>query len=231
MKRSAFFICSLLLMMITGMYACKKSSTGSGQFMVVNASPGLAGTDVVIDGARFNSSVLSFPSNTGYKPLPEGSHVLSIKDAAGSTSYVDVNFSSAPNAQQSLYVFDRPSSLQVFAVVDNLPATGSGKSGLRFFHLAPGTTAVDLGILSGAVFSSLFSARTFETSTTAATNAGFTLVNSGTFSFDVRVNGPGVSILTVNNVVLQEGKSYTLFLKGINGSGTTPLGLELITHN
>ncbi len=221
----------VLLLVVAGMSACKKSSTGSGQFMVVNASPGLSGADVIIDGAKFNSSPFSFPSNTGYKALPEGSHVLTVKDAAGSSSFIDVNFSSAASVQQSLYVYERPASLQVFAVVDNLPATGSGKSGIRFFHLATGTTAVDFGTLTGATFTGLYTARSFETSTTAAANSGFSLINAGTYNFDVRVNGPGVSILTVNNVVLQEGKSYTLFLKGINGNLTTPLGLELITHN
>jgi hypothetical protein len=56
-------------------------------------------------------------------------------------------------------------------------------------------------------------------------------VNTGTYSFQIRVNGAGAPLLTVNNIVLEEGKSYTLFAKGLSGNMTTPLGLELITNN
>lgn len=213
-------------------FSCNKKDTpGSGQFMFVNASPGFGPVDVILDGNKFNTTAVNYGANTGYKPLLEGSHVMNITSSGTTTSLYDVNLSMAASINQSFFIYDRPNSLQVFAVQDNLITPSAGKANIRFFHLSPGSTVIDVGTVSASVFTPLFSARSFESSSTAYTNASFTSINAGTYSFEIRVNGAGVTILTVNNIVLQEGKNYTLFAKGISGNATTPLGLEIIENN
>lgn len=213
-------------------FSCsKKDAPGSGQFMFVNASPGFGPVDIIFDGNKFNTTGVAYGANTGYKPLLEGSHVMNITSGGTTTSLYDVNLSTAASINQSFFIYDRPNSLQIFAVQDNLITPAAGKANIRFFHLSPGSTVIDVGTISASVFTPIFSARSFESSSTAYTNASFTSINAGTYSFEIRVNGAGVTILTVNNIVLQEGKNYTLFAKGISGNGTTPLGLEVIENN
>ncbi len=216
---SLFFSCS------------KKDTPGSGQFMFINASPGFGPVDVIFDGNKFNTTGVAYGGNTGYKPLLEGSHVMNITSTGTTTSLYDVNLSTAASINQSFFIYDRPNSLQVFAVQDNLNTPAAGKANIRFFHLSPGSTVIDMGTINASVFTPIFSARSFESSSTAYTNASFTSINAGTYSFEIRVNGAGVTILTVNNIVMQEGKNYTLFAKGISGNATTPLGLEVIENN
>lgn len=221
--------CLLVLAIISGIISCRKNTVESGQFMIVNASPGFGPATIQIDANPFGTAAVAYSGNTGYLPLLQGRHLL--QAVVGGTPVFDVNFTSAGLQNQTLFIYDRPTSLQVFAVVDNIASPGSGKAGLRFFHLSPGSPLVDVGTLSGATFTPLFTARSFETASTAFTGSGFTTLNSGTYSVQVRVTGAGTELLTVNNIQLQEGKNYTVFLKGISGNATTPLGLELIGNN
>lgn len=213
------------------LFSCNKSTTGSGPFMVVHASPGLGSVELFMDNTPFTTSALAYTSNTGYQPLTEGRHLLKVAAPGNTNSIFEITLTTAAEVSQSLFFFNRPSALDVFAVEDRFIAPGSGKAGLRFFHLSPSSPVVDLGAVSGTVFTPLFTARSFETTTSAPSNAVFKTVNSGNYSLQLRVSGAGTELLTVNTVVLQEGKCYTLFAKGIAGNTETPLGIELITHN
>jgi hypothetical protein len=104
---------------------------------------------------------------------------------------------------------------------------------VRFFHLSPGAPAVTVGTLSGSTFTAIpaFTSRAFETQTTANANAGFTPVDAGTYTFDVRIAGTTTSVLNLPGIVLQAGKIYTIFARGIVGNATTPLGASIIANN
>jgi hypothetical protein len=53
---------------------------------------------------------------------------------------------------------------------------------------------------------------------------------SGTYTFDVQANGS--SVLNLPDIMLQAGKIYTVFAKGlVNGTGSQALGAQIITHN
>jgi hypothetical protein len=86
-----------------------------------------------------------------------------------------------------------------------------------------------VGTLTGSTFTPVFSNRSFETATTAGANSVFTPVPAGTYNFDVRAGGS--SVLPLNGIVLQAGKIYTVFARGIVGNTTTPLGATIIVHN
>ena len=115
--------------------------------------------------------------------------------------------------------------------MDNLAAPAAGKAHIRFLHLSPGAPAVTIGILNGGAFTPVFSNRTFETAASANANQGFTPVDAGTYTFDVRLADGTTSVLTVPNIALQAGKIYTVFARGIVGNTTSPLGASLIVHN
>lgn len=228
MKKVVLYIALILLI---GIGACsKKSSVGTGLFQIVNASAGFGPVDVYVDGSKFFSS-LTYPGASGYLPLPEGSHSMNFPNAGTTTSLFDVNLSTAANINQTLIIYGRPSSLQVFAVQDNLSSPGSNKAAIRFFHLAPDAPLIDVGSVSGSTFTKIFSARSFESATTAATNASFVSVDPGSYTFQVKVNGAGTTLLTATAQNLEAGKIYTFYLSGISGSGTTPLSFNSITNN
>ena len=220
------FVMAMPLMMM----ACdKEKAKENGEIMIVNASPGLANLAISVDGAPFGSGTLSYPGNTSYRTLVEGSHVL--KAAQSGTNLFEGSLSTIANARQSLYLYDRSTQLKAFAVVDNITLPPSGKAMLRFFNLSPNSPVVDAGVFVGAAFTPIFSGRPFEDNTTAFNNSSFQTVDAGTFKFQLRVNGAAVILSEIPSLVLESGKSYTIFAKGISGDTDSPLGLEVISNN
>ncbi len=228
MKKLSIFVALLL---IVGLGACsKKSSTGVGQFQVVNASAGFGPVDVYMDGSKFISN-LGYEDASGYLPLAEGSHVMNFPSAGTTTSLFDVNLTTAANINQTMIVYGRTSSLQVFAVQDNISSPGSNKAAIRFFQLCPDAPLLDFGTLVSGTYTRLYTARSFENATTASSNSGFSTIDPGTYTFQAKVNGAGTTLLTAGGFTLEAGKIYTLYMSGLSASGTTPLVLSMVVHN
>lgn len=232
MKKSALYLVGILmigLVMITASCS-KKKDVGSGLLMIVNASPAFGPLDVNIDGRLVSGAGLASPGNTPYTPILEGKHEVRALAVGGTTNLLSLTLTTVANANQSLYIYDRPGSLQEFAVEDNYSTPTAGQCNIRFFNLAPSTPQLDIGTLSGATFTPLYTNRVFEVSSNAATNAVFKSIAAGTYNFDMRVSGTGASIATANNVVLQSGKTYTIYARGVSGSLVTPLGFTFLEH-
>lgn len=232
---NAFKAFSLLFAISFVVAACNKNEDDAPQpeadVKVVHASPDAPGVDLLVDNAKVNSSALSFPQNTGYLSLKSGTRNIKVNASGTSTTVINADVPFGQGKKYSVYAYDVLNSIKAFVVEDNLATPASGKAHIRFFHLSPGAPAVNVGVLSGATFTGVFTNRSFETQATATANAVFTPVDAGTYNFDVRVAGTTTSVLTLNNINLQAGKIYTVFAKGIVGNSTTPLGAEIIAHN
>lgn len=226
---SKFFLFALAIM-VTGSSCLKKTNLGKGKLMVVNASPGFGPVDVYIDGEKFNSTPLAFPSNTPYAEVTESSRLVQITSSTNPTPLFNGNLNVIENINQSLYLTNIPDSLQGFAVPDNYGIPAAGTALIRFFQLSPGAPIMDMGVKNGSTFTPLYTSRAFETNLTAITNASFNVLAGGTYTFELRINGSSIALYTSNPVTIQAGGVYTLYAKGISGSGSTPLGLEVITN-
>lgn len=198
--------------------------------MVVNASPGFGPIDIYVDNSKFNGAGLAYPLHTPYGTLETGQHTINVTDAGSTTSIFAGSLNTLGDINQSLFIYGLPNALSVFAVPDNTFSASSDKALIRFFHLSPGGQTVDVGKLNGATFTPLYTSRSFETSSSGVNNSQFNAINVGDYEIDIRVSGTGISLFK-DSIGLQGGKFYTLFLKGINGDPTTPLGLQIIKHN
>lgn len=235
MKKKSFvsplYTFVLLIILVTGLNGCSKKDTPTyGDFLIVNASPGFGPVDVYIDNNKFNSTALAYPLNTGYETVVAGEHSMKVTSVGSTTSIFEGKLNTLGDISQSLFIFGKPTSLSVFAVADNFYTPGAGKALIRFFHLSPDGPTIDVGTLTGTTFTPLYIGRSFETTTSAINYSVFAGIDAGTYNFDVRVNGAGISLYS-GDITLQAGNFYTLFLKGISGDPVTPLGLELIIHN
>ena len=57
-------------------------------------------------------------------------------------------------------------------------------------------------------------------------------MDAGTYNFEVHPAGTSTVVYTMPNVVLAEGKIYTIYTKGlVNGTGDQAFGTELIVNN
>lgn len=220
----------ILALFITSCQKDDVAVTAEAQVKVVHASPDAPGVDLIVDNSKVNNTALTFPQNTGYLDVKEGTRNIKVNLAGSATTVVNADIPFMKDKNYSVFAYDYAASLKAFVVEDNLAAPATGKAHIRFFHLSPNAPAVDVGVLNGTTFAGVFLNRSFETQNSATNNSTFSPVDAGTYNFDVRLAGTSNSALTLNNINLQAGKIYTVFAKGIAGSSSTPLGAEIIVH-
>jgi len=136
--------------------------------------------------------------------------------------------------------------IQQLTLTDNLTAPTGTNAKIRFVNLAPTATGgnTTYGIFNTTTVptgTSLFSAVPFRgyrlPTNTAGTPpvttnfANFTDVAAGTYTLDVRSVAATQLAGTSRTVTLDAGKIYTLYVRGIAGSTTTPLGISTVLHN
>lgn len=223
MKRGILLLCCITLVL-----SCqKKSPVAQGQFMIVNATSDLDPLRFEIDGKSFGSSEIAFPGNTGYQPLPEGKHRLVA--FAGGTSQFDLEFATAAEVKQTLFIYGVRANQLVVATVDNLNMTGTGKAGVRFFHLWPFGPEVGIDIINGSTLRPLFVDRPFEFPSAAFVNSNFKAVDAGTYTLQAQL-GDGIPKFKLDGVQFKEGKHYTVFLRNPIASNA-PFELDVIVND
>ncbi|OGX86085.1 hypothetical protein BEN47_13335 [Hymenobacter lapidarius] len=132
--------------------------------------------------------------------------------------------------------------IRTLTLTDNLAAPAVATNAkIRFVNLAPTATggSTTYGIFNSLTQAPLFSAaptRAFRglstgTGTTAVTFANFTEVAAGTYKLDVRSVAATPLVGTQQDITLVAGKIYTLYVRGIAGSSTTPLGISIVANN
>jgi hypothetical protein len=191
--------------------------------LVVHASPDAPGVDLLVDNVKVNSLPLTFPNATGYLPVTAGNRNIKVNASGTSTSVINANLDLSADISYSIFAIDTLASIAPLVIQDNLGAPASGKSHVRFIHLSPNAPAVDITLTDGTV---VFGNKAFSQYTP------FTPLNAGTYNLQVRLAGTSTVVLNLPNIVLENGKIYTVFAKGLVGrSGDQALGAQIIVNN
>lgn len=209
-----------------GISSCNHDETpilNTANLMVVHTSPDAPGVDLLVDNIKVNASALTFPNNTGYLPLIEGTRNLKVNVAGTTTTVINADVPFTKNTSQTLFAIDSVSKLSTLLLTDNLTAPAAGKAHVRFVHLSPNAPAVDIALANaGAV---VFPNVSFKGYT------AFTPLDAGTYNLEVRVAGSQTVALPLPGIVLEAGKIYTVFAKGfLSGTGSQALGAQIIVN-
>lgn len=217
----------LALAMALNITSCNREETpivNTAKLMVVHTSPDAPGVDLLVDNTKVNSSALTFPNNTGYLTVLEGTRNLKVNVTGTSTTVINADVPFTKNTSQTLFAIDSVSKISTLLLNDNLAAPAAGKAHVRFVHLSPNAPAVDIALANaGAV---VFPNVAFKGST------AFTPLDAGTYNLEVRVANTPTVALPLPGIVLEAGKIYTVFAKGfLGGSGAQTLGAQIIVNN
>lgn len=227
------FACATAFMILSA--GCKKddSPTNPGgtippaRVMAVHASPGGPAIDMYLDSTRTRSG-LSYGSNTGYVDVPVGIHSLKATVAGTQTIVVSVPFF-VVSASMVVTVFaaDTGASITVPYFFDTLTTSASGKARLRFIHMAvKGSNLEVIDSVNAITSTSVFS------STLYLSGTRFTDITAGAHNFlVVHIAGPTQTVMARLTTTLAEGKSYTLWVKGLPGvSGPLAVSADIIVN-
>ena len=190
--------------------------------MTVHASPDAPAVDLLVDGAVAGTG-LAFPNNTPYLGVAAGTRNVKVNVAGTSTTVINANLPVTGGVNYTVFASDVVASITPIVLTDDLTTPATGKAHVRFVHLSPDAPAVDVAVQGGPV---LFANKAFKQFTS------FTPVNVGTYNLEVRPAGSSTVVLPLNGIVLQPGKIYTVFAKGlVGGSGANALGAQIIVNN
>lgn len=198
-------------------------TAATSNILVVHASPDAPGVDLLLDGVVVNSQALMYPDNTGYLSANAGTRSIKVNASGTSTTVIDASLTLDPNAAYSIFAADILSNIAAVVLEDDLSAPASGKAHARFVHLSPDAPAVDITLTDGTV---VFGDVEFKEST------AFTPLDAASYDLQVRLAGTSNVVLNLPGIILEDGKIYTVFAKGlVNGSGSQALGAEIIVNN
>jgi hypothetical protein len=188
---------------------------------VVHASPDAPGVDLLVDN-NIAGANLTFPNNTGYLQVDEGSRNIKVNVSGTSTTVIEADLNLDANTNYSVFAVDAVANLAPLVIVDDLTSPASGFSHTRFIHLSPDAPAVDITLADGTVIFERYSFKDYS---------DFTPVPSGSYDLQVRLAGTETVVMNLSGVSVMDGNIYTVFAKGfVSGTDDQALGAEIILN-
>lgn len=239
MKRT-LKVASVLALAGISITACKKKSDNTPDIVVsylqvIHASPKTAEVTVNVNEKKHQQKTTYLATEKPYVMLEAGKD-LPVKLTSGSNIVADGKFSFDNAANYSLFIYDtlKSNKLKFVILKDIISNPGAAKTNIRFLHLSPNTTLVDIDIFKGTDSTRLIKATAYiGNSTDAATLAPFKTIASGKYRVKVKTQAGNktVTLLDIPSVQLDEQKTVSLLLKGLsNGTADAAIGLQVWMH-
>lgn len=236
--KTNILVFSLTMAALSGIFTgCLKSSntpppTPTTTYLsVLHLAPNAPSLDVYFNDTKVSTAPLA-PLNvtSRYNEVDKGTFSIKFKKAASDSAVADI-----PSA---LYDTLEYHTLLIY----NLTANGAAKAirikddfsnvfanltkpYYRFFHASPNTGAIDLYINDVKVESGRF----FVDNASHDPFNKFTATISDFLKIEAKPAGSNTAIATLNNVNMQNGNAYTIYLKGLDGgTGNNQLSLGVL---
>lgn len=195
---------------------------------VIHASPTTEKLDFYVGTQKANTPNtgavdFSFGNKFGYLDLFSGTREVSITKKGSSTQLVKESIKVDPQFGYSLFIIDRLEAVKFLLLKDDSPLPVSGKARIRFVNLSPDSSPLNLNVQGST--SDLFTNKAFKEYTTFES-----IDASNSVTFNVK-NAAGGLETKLENVTIQAGKIYTIWVKGLKAStDDTKLGVSIFTH-
>lgn len=219
-----------ILLAVFSMTSCLKNKDNGvapsySWLSVINASPNIQKFDFVIDNQLVNNDAFSFTERLPYFNIYSGIRNIGIYKDQTTDSLRTGKLNALPGKIYSVYVTGQAPNCQFLTIKDSLTNPTTGKAQIRFLNLSVNSPALKLKY---GVDSTLFSSETYKN------HSDFVEIPAGKkYNFSVApATGSGNSG-TQSNVMIESGKIYTVWAKGIYDNTTVDslkLGLKIQTN-
>jgi hypothetical protein len=237
-------ICSSLFASL--IYSCKPEPflpKPMGSVAFIHASPGSPGIDALVDNRIVTQSRISYLQSSIaspgvpdiYVPVETGNRNIRLSPDSGRNSVFTSNLAIETGKIYSVFAYDTLTSGSIRGLIlnDDLTLPATGRTHVRFLHLAPNAPAVDVTLVRTSV--------TPNDSVTVATNrtyvgpspntstlSPFVSIPGGTYTVSVKLAGSPTRVLAVPNINLSNGRIVSLYAAGTARS--QPLAAGLVRH-
>lgn len=188
----------------------------SADVRVIHGSPDAPNVDVYVNGTPGMDSPaisnLAYTLSSGYIPFMTGNYNFKVTPAGQNNPIViDVDAFIDGNTDYTIAAGGFLADIAPYVYIDD-NTIDENAARVRFIHLSPDAPTVDIFANDGMM--PLFDAVSFSES------GGYQSVAGGTYDLDVRLDSDGQNVLSVPNVMLENGFVYTIFAMGSAVEGT-----------
>lgn len=181
---------------------------------VLHASPDASAVDVYANGIPIARN-LTYKNFTEYLQLLAGDYNVAVYPAGTTeTPLIQTSVEISPQTSYTLAVAGRLIDPGILPVPEPRMTIPPGRVMLRFVHLSPNAPSVDVTSNDFIIFREVGFKEISE----------YTLVDPGTYTFQLLLSGTNEVLLTVPNATLSADRFYTTYLVGLGGA-TPPLEL------
>ncbi|MBF9253433.1 DUF4397 domain-containing protein [Pontibacter sp. 172403-2] len=179
-----------------------------------HGSPDAPDLDIRLENQVINNQAFKYAAFSGYLTLTPGERNIKFTPVNAANVFIDSTLTFDEEKAYSLFAINRQQNMELLVIQDSIKTPATGKAGLRIIHLSPDAPAIDIST-------------TGTTGTTLATNLGFKghteflELAAGKYSLQAKEAGTGNVLLTAADLQLEEGKTYSLLVRGF---ATPPTG-------
>ncbi|MGV3587852.1 MAG: DUF4397 domain-containing protein [Adhaeribacter sp.] len=229
LKRASLVLVSVFSLSLT---SCLDKNDNAPEPMPVayvtlyHGSPDAPDVDILVDNQRLNSQPFKYNNYSNYLNFLTGKRKFKFTPVNAANAYIDTTLTFKEDKLYSIFTVNRLQNIEILVVNDTVMTPASGKAGLRLIHLSPDAPAVDV-VTTGTTGTSVAADLEFKEHTL------FKDLASGSQTIQVKRAGTNEVLLTLSDVALTAGKSYSLLLRGFltpPTGNTNILSGQLVTN-
>ncbi|RYE28554.1 MAG: DUF4397 domain-containing protein [Sphingobacteriaceae bacterium] len=198
------------------------------RIQVINALAGSTPINFRLNSTQKNTSPITFPGSSGYISVRPDTNYIQFLTAASSTLLATGNttinsLKLVADSSYSVFLTGSTSNYSILKLNDTLTNPVNTRAKIRFVNVATDAGALDITINGTSIYSKIVYKGV----------AKFVQVPAGTYEFKAMKTGvTGTTLATLSNVVLADGKVYTLYAAGITTSTATnaAFGLSVVAN-
>lgn len=219
---------SYLSLMILSCNTSGVSPTNHSRLQVINALAGSTPINFRLNSTQKNTTAITFPGSSGYISVNPDSNYIQFLTASSATvlntNNNDINrLRFIADSSYSIFLTGTTSNYSILKLNDILTNPTNSRAKIRFVNVSTDAGLLDITINGTSIYSKI------------AYNgvAPFVEVPAGTYEFKATKTGvTGTTLATLSNVVLANGKVYTLYAAGITTSTAlnAAFGLSVVAN-
>ncbi len=200
------------------------NTTPTGQLALLILSPGSPELSLYFSGQKAANKPLTFGTIIPYNAVVANKYELSFSKKDSSSVFAKINGEIKAGKYYTLIVGDKSPRASLALIEDDLSAPAPEKARIRFANLSPDSIALDLYI-AGKIQTPI-SKQSFRSVST------FVNVEPGSaLKIEIKAHGKTETLAVLDNAVIEKGKIYTIWSKGVRGvADFTRFGIDMMLN-
>jgi hypothetical protein len=201
----------------------------SAGLYIINASPDAPGIDVTLNNNTIAGNYV-YGKDSGYFLTFPGTYQFKLSQTGATTYLTDQLLNLPAGKYYSLFLADSFSMLKVLFIEDNLTTDTFSYANVRLLNFCPNSPTLDAAFTNDADTLE-FTGRYFNDQGVAnSSKANFSAIPSGNYDLSLYEADTTILIKNFSGINFENGKHYTVYLKGLYENTTTPLDTAVIRH-